>query len=117
MKKIEFEENSDICFIIPHGEMTFFYLEDLDDYVKDRIKEDKYRFVYDMSDVNWIDSMGLGLMAMTVKNALLNNCKVCIIRPNSNVVELLRLSSLIDLLIFCETKDKAIEYFTTLENC
>jgi anti-anti-sigma factor len=73
MKKIEFIEKDSVCIIVPHGEMTFFYLEELDEYIKEKIKTDQYKFIYDMKDVNWIDSMGLGLIAMTIKNALLNH--------------------------------------------
>lgn len=112
MKKIEFIEKDDVCIIIPHGEMTFFYLEELDEYIKDKIKSNQFKFIYDMSDVNWIDSMGLGLIAMSIKNALLNHSRICIVKPNENIVDLFRLSSLIDLVLIYETTDEALRFLS-----
>lgn len=110
MKKIEFQEKNGVCIITPHGEMTFFYLEELDEFIKDKINHDVSKFVYDLSDVKWIDSMGLGLVAMTVKNALLNHTRVCIVKPNENIIDLFRLSSLIDLVRVYDTVDEAVKF-------
>ncbi len=111
MKKIEFQEKGDITVIIPHGEMTFFFLEQLDEMLKEKIKDNYYKFIYDMSDVKWIDSMGLGLIAMSVKIALLNDSRVCIVNAQENVTELLRLSSLTDLILTVSSMEDALQSF------
>ncbi len=97
--------------IHPIGEMTFFFLEELDTYLKQNINESKYKYIYDLSEVKWIDSMGLGLIAMTVKIALLNNTRVAIVNPRENIIELLRLSSLLDLVYIFKTIKDAEEFF------
>jgi anti-anti-sigma factor len=111
MKKVDFIDRNGTYIIQPHGEMTFFFLEELDEFIKEKISKNEYKFIYDLSDVKWIDSMGLGLVAMTVKIALLNNSRVCVVQPRENVVELLRLSSLIDLILIYDEIDEALAFF------
>jgi len=111
MKRIEFEEKGDVIIITAHGEMTFFFLEQLDEMLKEKIKTNYYKFIYDMSDVMWIDSMGLGLIAMSVKIALLNDSRVCIVNAKDNIIELFRLSSLSGLVQVYDSVKEALEYF------
>jgi anti-anti-sigma factor len=111
MNKLELIEKDDISIIRPHGEMTFFFLEELDEFIKDKVKDNYFKFIYDMEDVSWIDSMGLGLLAVSVKVALINNSRICIVKPRDNIIELLRLSSLIDLVVFQKTVDNAVDFF------
>lgn len=111
MAKIGFQEQNGVYIITPHGEMTFFFLEELDKFIKEKINNNQYKFVFNMEGVTWVDSMGLGVIAMTVKVALLNNSRVCIVKPVGNVVELLRLSSLFDIINIYDSIEKAIEFF------
>ena len=112
-KRIEFSEKSGVNIITPYGEMAFFFLEELDNFIKEQMKVNNFRFIYDFSNVKWIDSMGLGLIAMSVKMALLNNSRICIVNPRDNIVELLRLSSLFELVNVYATIDEALQFFST----
>ena len=111
MNNIDYDEIKDVSLITPHGEMTFFFLEGLDNFLKSKIQNNQFRFIFDFSDVRWIDSMGLGLIAMTVKVALVNNTRVCAVKPRENVIELFRLSSLLDLIKIVDDKDSALSFF------
>ena len=111
MNKIDYKEIKDVSLITPHGEMTFFFLEGLDNYLKSKIQNKQFRFIFDFSDVRWVDSMGLGLIAMTVKVALVNSTRVCVVNPRENVIELLRLSSLLDLIKIVNDKESAMSFF------
>jgi anti-anti-sigma factor len=113
MKKVEFYHTDDVCVIKPSGEMTFFFLEEVNNHLKEQIKGNRSSYVYDMSSVTWIDSIGLGLIAMTVRFAMLNQRKVCIVNPRENVVQLLRLSSLLDLVEVCTNVEEAVNFFKT----
>ncbi len=113
MNSINFQDQKGVNIIHPVGEMTFFFLEELDAYLKDKVNENQFKFCFDMSDVKWIDSMGLGLIAMTVKIALLNNTRVSVVNPRDNIVELLRLSSLLDLILIHKNIDDAIAFFNS----
>lgn len=108
--KVEFTEKGDISLVHYNGEMTFFFLEDTERYVRAQIAKKRFKFIIDMAQVTWIDSMGLGLMALMIKNALVQNTHLCIINPRDNVIDILRISSLLDLVkVFVNTRD-AMEY-------
>lgn len=110
MEYIEHSDLGDITLLKPKGEMTFFYLKGLDVFLKNKISEGKYKFIFDMKKVKWIDSMALGLLAMTVKKALFHNSRVCMVHANENIFELLRLSSLIELIKIFPSTDDAVEF-------
>ncbi len=111
MKKVDIQRVKGINVIKPMGEMTFFYLEELDSFLREQVKNNSYKFIYDMTAVTWIDSIGLGLLAFTVKFAILNNLKVCLINPKENIRQLLKLCSLANIVMFMDNIDQAIEYF------
>lgn len=111
MNSIRFEEKNGIQIIHPVGEMTFFFLEELDAHLKQNAQDNIFKYIYDLTEVKWIDSMGLGLIAMTVKIALLNNTRVAIVNPRENIMDLLRLSSLSDLVYVFKTLDDAQSFF------
>lgn len=111
MKRIEFSSVNDVSVIKPLGEMTFFFLEELNTFLNEQKRLNHYKFVYDMTLVTWIDSIGLGLIATSIKSALLNNAKVAVVKPRQNIVELFKMSSLYDLIEVFDNVDKAVEYF------
>jgi len=112
MKRIEYKEIKDICIIKPSGEMIFFFLEELSKYIKNKIKSNQFRFIFDLTNVTWIDSIGLGLIALAVKSALLHQTKVCLIKPRENIVQLLKMSNLLELVKVFETTDEAMEFLS-----
>lgn len=111
MKKIEFSQVNDVTVIKPLGEMTFFFLEDLNVFLNEQKKLNHFKFVYDMTLVTWIDSIGLGLIATSIKSALLNNIKVAVVNPRQNILELFKMSSLYDLIEVFDNVEKAVQYF------
>lgn len=111
MKRIEFSSVNDVSVIKPLGEMTFFFLEELNTFLNEQKRLNHYKFVYDMTLVTWIDSIGLGLIATSIKSALLNNVKVAVVNPRQNIIELFKMSSLYDLIEVFNNVDKAVEYF------
>jgi anti-sigma B factor antagonist len=108
--QVEFIREGNADVIRYHGEMTFFFLEEVERFLKNRTREGAYRFVFDMQDVSWIDSMGLGLLAMTVKNAMLLGKTVCMINVNDSIRNLLRLSSLSDLIHLSPSLQEALDF-------
>lgn len=108
--QVEFIEEGSISLIRYHGEMTFFFLEEVERFLKNKIKEGSGRFVFDMKDVSWVDSMGLGLLAMTVKSAMLTGKTICMINVSDSIFNLLRLSSLADLIKIVQTREEAFSY-------
>lgn len=111
MKRIEFSSANDVSIIKPLGEMTFFFLEELNTYLNEQKRLNHFKFVFDMTLVTWIDSIGLGLIATSIKSALLNNVKVAVVKPRQNIVELFKMSSLYDLIEVFDNVEKAVEYF------
>ncbi len=111
MNKVEFFEDNGISIIKPTGEMIFFFLEEVSKFVKDKIKSNCYRFVFELSYVTWIDSIGLGLFALAIKAALLNQTKICVINPRDNIVQLFKISNLLDLIKICGNMKEAVDYF------
>ncbi len=112
MKKIDYYEENGICIIKPAGEMIFFFLEDVSKYVKEKIKANQFRFIFDLSTVTWIDSIGLGIIAMAIKSSLLNQTKICVIKPKENVARLLKMSNLLDIIKVFDTIEEAMEFLS-----
>ena len=52
-----------------------FFLEEVSKFIKEKIKLNGYRFIFELGDVPWIDSIGLGLFAMAVKAAMIRKKK------------------------------------------
>ena len=112
MNRVDFYEENGICVIKPMGEMIFFFLEEVSKFVKNKIKHNYCKFVFELAEVPWIDSIGLGLFAMTVKAAILNQTKVCIVNPSENIVKLLKMSNLLDFINICGSMDEAVGFFS-----
>lgn len=112
-KRLEYQIEGDLTIIRMHGEMSFFFLEELNAFIKAQAEAGRTRFVYDMSDVSWIDSIGLGVIAATVKTAQLNGQKIGIVQPRENVKKLLEMSCLLELMDEFESQDKAIAAYRT----
>ena len=108
--KVDFTEIGDISIVTYHGEMTFFFLEEVENYLKNMIRDKKYKIIFDMTHVSWVDSMGLGLIAMVVKFALLNGKKVCMVNVKENIYNLLRLSTISDLINVYDNINEAVEF-------
>jgi anti-sigma B factor antagonist len=103
----------DICLVKIKGEMTFFFLEDLNNYIKEQTgKNSCYKFIFDLTDTTWIDSIGLGLIASAVKIALINDSKAAILNPRENIISLFRISSLIELVDIFQTKEEAVRHLS-----
>jgi anti-sigma B factor antagonist len=110
VNNVEFYEENGICIIKPAGEMIFFFLEEASMFVKDKIRANFYRFVFELSHVTWIDSIGLGLFALAIKAALLNQKKICVIKPKENIVQLFKISNLLELIKICGSMKEAVDY-------
>ena len=113
MKKIEFKKIDDIDIITPVGELTFNNIEDLNNFIKERIKKNKFKIIYNMVSVTWIDSLGLGLIAKSVKQALINNSRVCLVKPRENILQLFKLCSLINLVEVFDSVEQSVEYLNS----
>ena len=109
--KMDYTDIDDIVIVRYHGEMTFFFLSELENFLRSKIAQKRHKFIFDLTDTTWIDSMGLGLMAMIVKVSLLNGKKVGIVNPSDMVKNALNISSLLDLMIIYKTVDDAIRSF------
>jgi anti-sigma B factor antagonist len=113
MKRISYSIQGGICLITIKGEMTFFFIEELNSFIKEEAtKNNCCQFIFDLSETTWIDSIGLGLIASAVKIALINDSKAAIINPRENIISLLRISSLIDLVNIFKTKEEALKSFS-----
>ncbi len=112
MHRVDFYEENGIFVIKPTGEMIFFFLEEVSKFIKDKIKLNGYRFVFELGEVPWIDSIGLGLFAIAVKAAITNQSKICVINPRENIVQLFKMSNLLDFINICGNMKEAVEFFS-----
>ena len=65
-----------------HGELSFSFIADVDELgneVKSLIKKGEYKFIFDLTDVPFIDSSGIAIVIMSMSIALKNGqpIKIC----------------------------------------
>ena len=78
------------------------------DQVKDYIDHGRRKFVIDMSDVPWINSEGIGLLAMTMATIKGADGKMVLASVNEKVEKVLTITKLDSLLKQCENCEAAI---------
>ncbi len=113
MKKIDFNKIDDVNIVTPFGELTFSNIDDLSIFLKEQINKNCFKIVYDMGSVTWIDSLGLGMIAKSVKYAILNNTRVCIVKPSDNIIQILKLCSLINLVKIFDDIEQSVDFLNS----
>lgn len=110
MKYYEVKEIDNIIIIKSNKDLTYNYCNEIFNYLKSNYYENNKRFIINMENVRWIDSVGLGLLAYLAKISIFNDSKLCITGINNNLISLLKISGLLPVVVIFETEEEAINY-------
>uniref|UniRef100_A0A7C5Y2F5 Anti-sigma factor antagonist n=1 Tax=Fervidobacterium nodosum TaxID=2424 RepID=A0A7C5Y2F5_9BACT len=90
-----FTEQFGVAIVSLNGEVTMQNAMTLRNWVVDNlIKKGKVKIVFDLSNVNSVDSFGLGTFVSLHKTALSSNGSIAFANANENVKKLLTMTAL-----------------------
>ncbi|MFN4245034.1 MAG: STAS domain-containing protein [Brevinematia bacterium] len=104
--------NGDIVKVKVKGELSIFYIDPFENVVQKNIIEGKTRFIFDLTEVTYIDSMGIGLLSIVANNASQKGEKVAVIVTNPKIKYTLNVSKLHNFVNLVETEEEALRIFT-----
>lgn len=86
------------------GEIDIYSAPDFKENLFQALGDCKEDIVLDCSELNYIDSMGLGIMVAALKRVRQNNCNIRVRNPKPNVKKLFRITGLDKVFVMEESK-------------
>ncbi|MEN2998625.1 MAG: STAS domain-containing protein [Brevinematia bacterium] len=103
--------NNDVVKVKVKGELSIFYIDPFESIVQKNIIEGKVRFIFDLTEVTYIDSMGIGLLSIAANNAYQKGEKVAVIVTNPKIRYTLNVSRLHDVIQIVDNEEEALKLF------
>ncbi|MCX7881840.1 MAG: STAS domain-containing protein [Brevinematales bacterium] len=107
----QFLEKDGVVIMVLKGHLSTENLAPVMTFLTQKINEKNYRFIFDLSEVSWMGSMALGILATAIREALAHNTRVRLVNPNQKIIGLLQETSLLELCHVYATREKALESF------
>ena len=104
-------EKEGIVVLKLKGSLSAQNLNEVTTFFSRQIEQEKFRFVFDLSEVTWMGSKALGLIATAIREAMLHNTRVRLVNPNPKIVGLLQDTSLLELCHVFASVEQAIQSF------
>lgn len=104
-------EKEGVVILILKGNLSAQNLKEVFFFLSQKINEGKFRFIFDLSEVSWMGSMALGMLATSIREALIHNTRVRLVNPHPNIISLLQDTSLMELCHIFATVEEAIASF------
>jgi anti-sigma B factor antagonist len=105
---IELEPRDDVMVLHMAGQMRELGADALREELDKLIEEGHYKLVFDLSEITFISSVGLGQMMRAYRNTTSNEGYVRIVNPQPLVEEVFRFTKLHTLIGIFPTIDEAI---------
>lgn len=102
---------NDIVKVKVKGELSIFYIDPFESVVQKNIIDGKVKFIFDLREVTYIDSMGIGLLSIAANNAFQKGEKVAVIVTNPKIKYTLNVSRLHDVISIVESEEEALRLF------
>ncbi len=94
-----------------NGEFSIFFKEEVENLVIESAEKEVCKFVFDLSEVSYIDSSGLSVLILAGNTAHRSGHKVRIVSPTAQVkyvIDIARISRILD---YQDSVDNAVESF------
>lgn len=104
-------ENKRVTIIKTPARFTVEVAGEFKDLLNSLVKEEKYKFVIDLKDTEYMDSSGLGAIVSRIAATRANRGDIRIASPSKFVEELLDLTQLIRILKIYSDIDSAVASF------
>jgi anti-sigma B factor antagonist len=106
---IELEMKDEVAILHMAGQMRELGADALREELDKLIEDGSYKLVFDLSDVTFISSVGLGQLMRAYRNATSHEGYVRIVNPQPLVEEVFRFTKLHTLIGIFDTIDEAIQ--------
>jgi anti-sigma B factor antagonist len=93
------------------GDLDSFSVNVLRDRINRLFDQSRYNIVVDLTKVNFVDSAGLGQLVAALKMAVHHGGDVKLVKPNTSVQDLLRITKLETVFSSYESVDEAVNSF------
>jgi anti-anti-sigma factor len=107
--------DDDILIITLEGELSIFFKEEVENIVQESIEKDMYKFIFDLSNVSYIDSSGLSILILAGNTAFKNGHKVRLVSPTAQVKYVIDIARIGQILSYHESIEEAINSFKQYE--
>jgi anti-sigma B factor antagonist len=111
MNFIVSEKKEKIIVIKTPKRFTVEFASEFKDILNNLVKDQKYKFVIDLSDTKYMDSSGLGAIVSRIAATRANQGDIRLANPSKFVEELLDLTQLMRILKIYKDKKSAISSF------
>ncbi len=102
----------DVTLFDISGEFSIFYVDKIEELLKKRISEGKYKFVFVLRNTIYIDSMGISVLALAGHAAAEKGTKVIICCPEPRVKYTIELARIDEIIHFVDDEEEALEFFS-----
>ncbi|MBB6061602.1 anti-sigma B factor antagonist [Thermosipho japonicus] len=93
--KVEFIEKDQYTIAKVTGDIDAYHSADVKKDIREKmLATEKAKFVIDLSEVNYIDSAGLGSLVAILKDARLNNKELALLSPKQSVMRVFEMTRL-----------------------
>jgi len=111
--KIDLKPKADgVILIVLRGEIGTETVNDFKDKIDQIVAEGQSKLIMDFQEVNYLNSMGLGVVAATLKKVKKSKGDLKLIRLSPAVQELFELTRLTKVFEIFETEEEAMKSFT-----
>ncbi|URA09608.1 STAS domain-containing protein [Thermospira aquatica] len=107
----QFFEKDGVVVVRLKGHLSAENLSPAVKFVEKKLSEGRFLFIFDLSEVSWMGSMALGLLASVIREALVHNTRVRLVGPSPQIISLLEDTSLLPLCHVYATLDEAFLSF------
>lgn len=104
-------KEKDITLVVLRGEIGTETVNQFKERIDQLVNEGKVRLVMDFADVNYLNSMGLGVVAATLKKVKKGRGDLKLIKLSQAVQELFELTRLTKVFEIYESEDAAVAAF------
>jgi anti-sigma B factor antagonist len=104
-------KGSDVTLIVIRGEIGTETVDQFKEKLEQVINDGKKKLVIDLQEVNYLNSMGLGVFASALKKLKKGNGDLKLINLSPTVMELLERSRLDKVFDVFETEEEAVKSF------
>lgn len=107
---LEFESKDDKLIVHMSGELDHHSAEEVRNKIDDRLDRDNIgKLIMDFSDVNFMDSSGIGVVIGRYKKLMSKKGNICITKADGSVKRVFELSGIFKIIKFYKNIEEAVE--------
>ncbi len=114
--QVESEKSGSTLIITVSGEINADNTLTFRKYIEETFSTFQTNVLFDLSNLEYINSMGIGTLIKTIKEVQKQKCKACLVGLNESIIQVLRITGLIAILHTFQTKKEGILYLSRNEN-